>query len=148
MFWVMPVFTNILVAIDGSDVSQRALVRAVEEAKVWNAQLHVIYVVETGLFSSLPADNTVEIMYRVLEKEGNSVLEQAQKYAADAGVTAITHMKQGHAGSEVVTLADKEKADLVMIGSHGKSRADRILIGSVSIYVVTHSKVTTMVVRS
>ncbi len=87
-------------------------------------------------------------MYRVLEKEGNGVLEQAKKYAADTGVTAITHMKQGHAGSEIVTLAEKEKTDLIMIGSHGKSRADRILIGSVSIYVVTHSKVTTMVVRS
>jgi nucleotide-binding universal stress UspA family protein len=144
----MPVFTNILVAIDGSDASQRALVRAVEEAKVWNARLHVMYVVETGLFSSLPADNTVEIMYRVLEKEGNSVLEQAKKYASEKGVTAITHMKQGHAGSEVVTLAEKEKADLLMVGSHGKSQADRILIGSASTYVVTHSKVTTMVVRS
>ncbi|MDD1681485.1 MAG: universal stress protein, partial [Methanoregula sp.] len=83
----MPVFTNILVAIDGSDAGQRAYVRAVEEAKVWNAKLHVIYVVETGLFSSLPADNTVEIMYRVLEKEGNSVLEQAKKYATEKGVT-------------------------------------------------------------
>ena len=144
----MPVFTNILVSIDGSDASQRALIRAVEEAKVWNARLHVIYVVETGLFSSLPADNTVEIMYRVLEKEGNGVLEQAKKYAADTGVTAITHMKQGHAGSEIVTLAEKEKTDLIMIGSHGKSQADRLLIGSVSTYVVTHSKVTTMVVRS
>jgi nucleotide-binding universal stress UspA family protein len=145
---VIPVFTNILVAIDGSDASQRALVRAVEEATVWNARLHVIYVVETGLFSSLPADNTVEIMYRVLENEGKTVLEKAKKIAADKGVTAITHMKQGHAGSEIVTLAEKEKTDLIMIGSHGKSRADRILIGSVSIYVVTHSKVTTMVVRS
>jgi nucleotide-binding universal stress UspA family protein len=144
----MPVFTNILVAIDGSDAGQRALIRAVEEAKVWNARLHVMYVVETGLFSSLPADNTVEIMYRVLEKEGSAVLEQAKKYASEKGVTTITHMKQGHAGSEVVTLADKEKADLIMIGSHGKSQADRLLIGSVSTYVVTHSKVTTMVVRS
>jgi nucleotide-binding universal stress UspA family protein len=144
----MPVFTNILVAIDGSDASQRALIRAVEEAKVWNARLHVIYVVETGLFSSLPADNTVEIMYRVLETEGNTVLEKAKKVAAEKGVTPITHMKQGHAGSEVITLADKEKVDLVMVGSHGKSQADRLLIGSVSTYVVTHSKVTTMVVRS
>jgi nucleotide-binding universal stress UspA family protein len=144
----MPVFTNILVAIDGSDAGQRAFVRAVEEAKVWNARLHVIYVVETGLFSSLPADNTVEIMYRVLEKEGNTVLDQAKKFAAEKGVTAIPHMKQGHAGSEVVSLADKEKADLIITGSHGKSQADRILIGSVSTYVVTHSKVTTMVVRS
>lgn len=144
----MPVFTNILVSIDGSDASQRALVRAVEEAKVWNARLHVIYVVETGLFSSLPADNTVEIMYRVLEKEGSTVLEQAKKYATEKGVTVITHMKQGHAGSEIVTFADKEKTDLVMVGSHGKSQADRLLIGSVSTYVVTHSKITTMVVRS
>jgi len=144
----MPVFTNILVAIDGSDASQRAFIRAVEEAKMWKARLHVIYIVETGLFSSLPADNTVEIMYRVLETEGNTVLEKAKKYATDNGVTVITHMKQGHAGSEVVTLAEKEKADLVMVGSHGKSQADRLLIGSVSTYVVTHSKVTTMVVRS
>ena len=144
----MPVFTNILVAIDGSDASQRAFIRAVEEAKVWKARLHVVYIVETGLFSSLPADNTVEIMYRVLETEGNAVLEKAKKYAAENSVTAITHMKQGHAGSEIVTLAEKEKADLVMVGSHGKSQADRLLIGSVSTYVVTHSKVTTMVVRS
>ncbi len=144
----MPVFTNILVAIDGSDASQRALVRAVEEAKVWNARLHVIYVVETGLFSSLPADNTVEIMYRVLEKEGNIVLEQAKKYADENGVSVTTHMKQGHGGSEVVTLADKEKIDLIVVGSHGKSQTDRLLIGSVSTFVVTHSKVTTMVVRS
>lgn len=145
---MIPVFANILIAIDGSDASQRALVRAVEEAKVWKARLQVIYVVESGLFSSLPVDNTVEIMYRVLEKEGNTVLEKAKQYAAENGVSATTHMKQGHAGSEVVALADKEKADLVMIGSHGKSQADRLLIGSVSTYVVTHSKVTTMVVRS
>jgi nucleotide-binding universal stress UspA family protein len=144
----MTVFTNILVAIDGSDASQRAFIRAVEEAKVWNARLHVIYIVETGLFSSLPADNTVEIMYRVLETEGNTVLEKAKKYAADNGVTIITHMKQGHAGSEVVTLAEKEKIDLIMVGSHGKSQADRLFIGSVSTYIVSHSKVTTMVVRS
>jgi len=144
----MPVFTNILVAIDGSDASQRALVRAIDEAKVWNAKLHILYVVETGLFSSLPSDNTVEIMYRVLEKEGTSVLEQAKKHAAESGIIATSHMKQGHAGSEVIALADHEKADLIVVGSLGKSQTDRLLIGSVSMFVVSHSKVTTMVVRS
>ena len=148
MFWVMPVFTNILVAIDGSEASQRALSSAVDEAKVWKAQLQVIYVVETGLFSSLPLDNTVEIMYRVLEKEGTAVLERAKKFGAANGVTIITHMKQGHAGSEIIALAEQEKSDLIMVGSHGKSNTDRLLIGSVSTFVVTHSKVTSMVVRS
>jgi len=144
----MPVFTNILIALDGSEAGQRALSKAVDEAKVWNAQLHAIYVVETGLFSSLPLDNTVEIMYRVLEKEGKAVLERAKKSADEKGVTIITHMKQGHAGSEIVALAEEVKSDLIMVGSHGKGNADRLLIGSVSTFVVTHSKVTTMVVRS
>ena len=144
----MPVFTNILIALDGSEAGQRALSRAVDEAQVWKAQLHAIYVVETGLFSSLPLDNTVEIMYRVLEKEGKAVLERAKKSAAEKGVTIITHMKQGHAGSEIVALAEEVKSDLIMVGSHGKGNADRLLIGSVSTFVVTHSKVTTMVVRS
>jgi nucleotide-binding universal stress UspA family protein len=144
----MPVFTNILVAIDGSKASERAFSRAIDETKVWNAKLHVVYVVETGLFSSLPADNTVEIMYRVLEKEGETVLEKAKKLAALQGFSIITHMKQGHAGSEVIALAEREKCDLIIVGSHGKSQTDRLLIGSVSTFVVSHSKVTTMVVRS
>ncbi len=148
LFWVIPVFTNILVAIDGSEASERAMVRAVDEAKVWNAKLHAIYTVETGLFSSLPSDNTVEIMYRVLQTEGESVLAKAKKTAAEKGITLTTHMKQGHAGSEVVTLAIQEKSDLIIVGSHGKSKADQLLIGSVSAYIVSHSPVSTLVVRS
>jgi nucleotide-binding universal stress UspA family protein len=144
----MPVFTNILVAIDGSEASDRAIERAVDEAKVWNARLHAVYVVETGLFSSLPSDNTVEIMYRVLETEGNSVLEKAKKAAAKSGVALVTHMKQGHAGTEIISLAQSEKVDLIIAGSHGKSQTDRLLVGSVSAYIITHSTVTTMVVRS
>jgi nucleotide-binding universal stress UspA family protein len=144
----MPVFTNILVSMDGSEASQRALSQAVDLAKLCNAKLHTIYVVETGLFSSLPMEGTVEIMYSVLEKEGEEVMERAKKYASEKSITVITHMKQGHAGSEILALAEEEKSDLIIVGSHGKSNTDRLLIGSVSTFVVTHSTVTTMVVRS
>jgi len=141
-------FSNILVAIDASEAGERAFARAVDEARVWNARLHIVYVVETGLFSSLPTDNTVELMYRVLEKEGQESLDKAKLAAAAKGVSSSTHMKQGHAGSEIVSLAVQEKADLIVVGSHGKSQTDRMLIGSVSTFVVTHSPVTTLVVRS
>jgi len=144
----MPVFTNILVAVDGSQASDRAIERAVDEAKAWNARLHAIYVVETGLFTSMPSDNTIEILYRVLENEGNAVLEKAKKIAAKSGVTLVPHMKQGHAGTEIIALAQQEKVDLIIAGSHGKSQTDRLLIGSVSSYIIAHSNVTTMVVRS
>ncbi|MCK9579706.1 MAG: universal stress protein [Methanoregula sp.] len=140
-------FANILVAIDGSEAGQRAFDRALDIARAGNASLHAVYVVETGLFSSLPADNTVEIMYNVLQKEGESALARAKEQAGTAGITLTTHLKFGHAGSEVINLAEKNKADLVVVGSHGKSQTDRLLIGSVSNFVVTHSKVSTMVVR-
>jgi nucleotide-binding universal stress UspA family protein len=57
-------------------------------------------------------------------------------------------MKQGHAGTEIIGLAEQEKADLIVAGSHGKSQTDKLLIGSVSTYITAHSPVTTMVVRS
>jgi len=144
----MTVFNTILVAIDGSEASQRALDKAVDMAKAGNASLHAAYVVETGLFSSLPADNTVEIMYNVLRKEGEAVLEKAKVTAAAKGVSLTGHIRSGHAGSEVITLADTIKADIIIVGSHGKSQTDRLLIGSVSTFVVTHSTVSTLVVRS
>jgi len=145
---VVPVFSDILVAIDGSKTSGLAFAAAVEEARVHTATLHAVYVVETGLFSSLPTDNTVEIMYRALEKEGNDVLAKSKSVAAERGIPLVTHMKQGHAGNEIITLADRQKADLIIVGSHGRGKADRLLLGSVSNYVVTHGTITTMVVRS
>ena len=147
-------FTNILVALDGSEASQRALVRAFDEAERWKAKLQVIYVVEMINFSSLTPDNTLEgentreILYRVMEKEGKEVLRKAKKSGTEKGLTVITHLKQGHAVIEIVSLAEQEKSDLIVVGSHGKSNIDRLLMGSVSTFVVTHSKITTIVVRT
>jgi nucleotide-binding universal stress UspA family protein len=144
----MPVFSNILVAIDGSKAGEQAFVCAVEVAALYSAKLHVVYVIETGLFSSLPADNTVEIMYSALEREGEEVLAKARTSAKDRGVALTTFIRQGHAGNEIITLAEQQKIDMIVVGSHGKSKADRLLLGSVSNYVVTHGTITTLVVRS
>jgi nucleotide-binding universal stress UspA family protein len=140
-------FTKILVAVDGSVISDKALQTAVDVARSVKATVHVIYIVETGFFSALPMDNTWEMMYSLLEKEGKEALAKARQYAHGNGVEAITHLKQGHAGNEILRAAQDVGADLIVLGSHGKSRVDRILIGSVSSFVVTHSPVTTMVVR-
>lgn len=140
-------FHKVLVAIDGSSQSLKSLERAIDEAKTWNAELHAIYVVEIGLFSSLPVDNTWEVMYSLLEKEGKEILSAATKNAADVGVTMTIHLKQGHAGQEVINLAEELDADLIVVGSLGKSNIERLLLGSVSSFVVMNSRITTMVVR-
>lgn len=140
-------FRKILVAIDGSEPAERALGKAIEEAKVWDAEVHAIYVVESGLFSSLPMDNTLEVIYSILQKEGEDLLESAKNSARKADVPISTHLRQGHAGSEIVSLAEELGADLILLGAHGKSDVDRLLLGSVTDYVVRHSAITTMVVR-
>ncbi|WP_292392559.1 universal stress protein [Methanoculleus sp. UBA303] len=141
-------FRKILVAIDGSEPASRALEAALEEASVWNAKVHVVYVVESGLFSSLPMDNTLEVIYSVLQKEGEEILESARKKADAAGISLTTHLRQGHAGSQIVSLAEELGIDLIVLGSYGKSGVDRLLLGSVTDYVVQNSPITTTVVRS
>jgi nucleotide-binding universal stress UspA family protein len=141
-------FQSILAAIDGSRKSEAALDIAIGEAKLHGAALHVIYVIETGLFSSIPMDNTWEVIYGLLENQGKEAHFAAAKRAGSQGIGITTHLKQGHAGNEILKLAGDLGADLIVVGSHGKSNLDRILLGSVSSFVVGHSTVSTMVVRS
>jgi len=140
-------FSDILVAVDGSNMGRRAFETALEEARVWKAKVHAVYVVETGLFSSLPMDSTWEIMFSMLEKEGKETLERANEAAQKAGVSLETHIRQGHAGNEILKTAGEIGADLIVVGSHGKSEVDRLLLGSVSSFVVSNSSVAVLVVR-
>jgi nucleotide-binding universal stress UspA family protein len=107
-----------------------------------------VYVIETGLFSSIPMDNTWEVIYGLLEEQGKEAELAAMKRAQAEGLEITTHLKEGHAGEEILRLAQETGADLIIVGSHGKSNLDRILLGSVSSFVVAHSPVSTMVVRS
>ena len=140
-------FHTLLVAIDGSEIGMNALDKAVELARGFKANLHAIYVIETGLISSVPMDNTWEVIYSLLEKEGTEALHKAEGKAADAAITLTKHLLSGHAGNEILNVAEQVKADLIIVGSRGKSEIDRLLIGSVSAHVVKYSTVSTMVVR-
>ena len=141
-------YNTILVAIDGSGISEKAFENAVEQAIAWKAKLHAIYVVESGLFTDIPADNKLEIMYSLLEQEGNAALDKIREIAQKKNIEVTTHFEQGHAGDTIISTSEKIGADLIIMGSHGKSNIDRILIGSVSSFVVEHSKVSVLVVRS
>ncbi|HEX7495505.1 MAG TPA: universal stress protein, partial [Candidatus Limnocylindrales bacterium] len=67
--------------------------------------------------------------------------------AKAAGVDATFLVWEGEAGDAIVAAADAENADLIVVGSHGRSGVSRFLIGSVSDYVVRHAHCPVMVVR-
>lgn len=141
-------YKTILVAVDGSSVSEKAFEAAVEQALAWKAALHAIYVVESGLFSDIPTDSKLEIMYSLLEQEGTTALDKVKEIAKRKNLDVTSHFEQGHAGDTIISKASKIGADLIVMGSHGKSNIDRILLGSVSSFVVEHSSVSVLVVRT
>jgi len=95
-------FQHILVAIDGSKISDNALKTAIEEARVWKAQIHAIYVVETGLFSSLSDGQYLGDHVQHAREGGKTALNSAKEMADQHGVKIETYVKQGHAGNEIL----------------------------------------------
>lgn len=141
-------FSKILAAIDGSEISRRAFSRAVDLAKQNKAELHVIYVIESGIVTPAPVDTTWELIYERFEKEGHQVIAELVADAKQRGITVEPHIEAGHAGDTIIETSLQIGADLIVIGSLGKSKLDRLLLGSVSSYVVNYSKTNILTVRT
>ncbi len=147
-------FRMILVAVDGSDASSRALAEALDLARAMNAGVHVAHVIQAGAYPPLILGETEvpdlaqQAVSDMLERDAETILARAQEAAGDAGIPVTVHKRWGHPGSEIVGLAQELGADLVVIGSGGRSRIDRLFLGSVSSFVIEHGTAATLVVRA
>jgi len=141
-------FNKILVALDGSEISLRAYEHALDLAKKNNAELHALYVVEKGIAASAPVDTNRVLISHKLEDEGRELLKLQYEKAKDAGVELISHLEEGHAGDIIIDIAKNLECDLIVLGSLGKTKLDRLLLGSVSSYVVKSAKTNILVIRN
>ena len=140
-------FTKILVALDGSDISKTAFSRAADIAKQNNADLHALYVIESAIGSPGPVDTTWELIYQRFENEGRDLMAGLIKEAEASGVKVTPHIETGHAGDTIVKTASKLGCDLIIVGSLGKTKLDRLLLGSVSSHVVNYGKTNILIIR-
>lgn len=146
-------FRLVLVAVDGSEIGNRALAEGLDVARVMHAPVHVVHVVQTGIYPTLmlnqlePPDIAQQAVLDSLEREADEILAEAGRRGATAGVPVTVHKRHGHPGAEIITQARELGADLTVVGSHGRGRLDRFFLGSVSSYVVDHAESTVMVVR-
>ena len=85
-------FKTILVAVDGSDISRRALEEALAVARAMQASLHAVHVVQTGAYPILtsnelePPDIARQALLDSLEREGDRILAETEGQAAAAGI--------------------------------------------------------------
>jgi nucleotide-binding universal stress UspA family protein len=142
-------YKRILIATDGSDKSRKAAEEGVELAKALGANIIALNVVNEVVVASavrqLGSDRKeVEAKLKVT---GQKAVDEIKKMADAAGVKIDTILKVGVPANTVIDVSGAEKADLIVMGSHGESGASKLLIGSVVQKVLYWATIPVLVVR-
>jgi nucleotide-binding universal stress UspA family protein len=146
-------FRRILVATDGSRLATRAVTAAISLANSVGARLVAFYAAPTY---PLPVygdaqlhDRSATSAYAELAaRDAERVLGPVQRRAAAAGITCeLVHTTSDAPWQAILTAAKAEKADLVVMASHGRRGMSALMLGSETSKVLTHSKLPVLVVR-
>jgi nucleotide-binding universal stress UspA family protein len=128
---------NLLLATDGKPHSNKAIRYAIELAKLTSSKLFIIYVVS-------PKN---EAERKDLTQEGLERLQELKNLAGESGVEVTTLLEGGSPYLSIISTAERIKAGAIIVGTSNKSSLDRVLIGSVSEFVVRNSSCTVIVVK-
>ena len=141
----MSIFEKILVPLDGSECSLRALEKAIEIAKKFNGKITLISVYNVSSFKVTPS----QVFNYIIEirKAGESILEEATKIVKAEGIQVEKVVEEGHIVERIVNKARDENFDLIVLGAQGISKIKEILLGSVSQGVISHSTCPVLVVK-
>jgi nucleotide-binding universal stress UspA family protein len=140
-------YRKILIATDGSEPSKKAISYGIELAKLSEAKVYAVFVVDTASFASIPMDTGWEMMYELLQKEGADATRLVEDDAKASGLDVESVVIDGHPSHEIIDFAERNDIDLIVMGTLGKSGLDRFLLGSVAEKVTRNAKVPVLVVR-
>ncbi|MBS7577341.1 MULTISPECIES: universal stress protein [unclassified Enterococcus] len=141
-------YQNILIAIDGSDESDVAFNKAMNVAKRNNTALIIAHIVDTRAFQSVSSfDGTLA---DEATQAANKILDEHIDRAKSFGVTNVKKIIEfGSPKSLIATkIPEKENIGLIMLGATGLNTIERLLIGSVSEYVIRHAPCDVLIVRN
>lgn len=138
-------YDDILVPTDGSGGMWKVIDHAVALAKKHDATLHGIYVVNTASLSDLPMESSWSGLSQSLQKEGETAIAEFEERAE--GVEIETTLVEGSPAKEIVRYAEEQSCDVIVMGTHGRSGVDRLLLGSVAERVVRSSTVPVLTIR-
>lgn len=146
-------YQKILVATDGSTLSKKAVNSAIDLAALTGATLVVLKVVprypqsyfEGGLALQAAEVSRVEQQWA---ESGQAIVDAAQKAAQAKGVkTKGVTVKSDLVSDAIIATAKKNKCDLIVMASHGRRGIKRLLLGSETQLVLTHSHIPVLVLR-
>lgn len=139
---------RILLPTDGSESARPAAREALRFARAFDADVLALYVVDSASFTTLPGEFEWETLRESLEEQGRTALASVSEAAAAAGVRAEVRVAEGHPSEEILRAAAEWSADLVVMGTHGRSGLAHLLLGSVAERVIRHASCPVLVVRA
>lgn len=119
---------NVLVPIDGSDCSYRALAFAAEFVTHYEGTLHVVH------FANRESDSTRRILTRAEEHLDEAGVLDDPEVVSDLRVSDIRYGKQ--IGKDILSLVEQREYDHVVMGHHGSDAVGRLLLGSAAETVI------------
>jgi nucleotide-binding universal stress UspA family protein len=148
-------YKKMLIATDGSELAGRALEHGLKLAKLVEAEVTILTVTEpaavVGAGYASIAGTMIDPMPELIqaqEEAAKQVLSDAEAAAVAAGLTVQTRLIDNSFPAEgIVAAAEEIGANLIVMGSHGRSGIGRLLLGSQTSNVLAHSKVPVLVTR-
>ncbi len=137
-------FKNIVVAVDGSEHSDRALIYAKSLAEQYGATLWLVHIFPQT--SDLIGYNEYEKLIARREGVGQAVLDQAHRQLGNIAFEVQEELLEGPEAEAILTVAETRRADLIVMGTRGRSALQGLLLGSVSQKVIRHAHCPVMVV--
>ena len=143
-------FKHILVPVDGSPTAQLAIDKAIGMARAFGARVTAIFVIDPYPFTGIGADFAYgQADYlSAATAQANAAIRAAKTAFEAAGVAVETSVVEAHAAWRgVVDTAESGGADLIVMGSHGRSGLEKLVLGSVTQAVLSHTHLPVLVVR-
>ena len=141
-------FKRILIAVNDEQYAREVTRVACELAFSLQAKLAMVYVVDQRLLIQ-PPDQELQLLdtLALMREEGTRVLDTlSRRYAPESPVERF--LPEGSPSKEILRVADEWKADLIVLGTHGRSGLLQLISGSISTYVKHHAPVPVLIVPS
>jgi nucleotide-binding universal stress UspA family protein len=138
---------KILIPTDGSDYSLRAAEYGIGLAKMLDAEVTTVYVIDTVALDQLAKATEREDVERELKTDGQRYMNYILGLAEKSGVKTASLLAKGRPFEQIVHSAKNLGIDLIVMGTYGRRGAERILIGSVAERVIEYSTCPVLVVK-
>jgi len=138
-------FKNILLAIDGSEYSNKALAYAANMAEIYRATLWLVHVFPHT--SDLLGYDDYEKLYAKRKCAGQSILDAAREMLGESPFEIQAELLEGPEAESILNFAQNSNTDIIVMGTRGMGALKGLLLGSVSRKVLHFSKCPVMVVH-